>query len=186
MVRKFTCDDIISQNLIKSSIQRTIKTNIVNQYPVLRDTIDAILPKKTPVYLAKCQDHVSLLMINGEIIFIQNRDGPWFPTLRLLHKYPTMLPKMQIDSGAIKFILRGSNIMCPGLTSEGGQMDDVEPDTVVQVTAHGRHHACAIGITTMSTQEIIEKNRDVCILTLHYLNDGYWQFNADKYGYKSS
>ncbi|BAM42506.1 cell cycle regulator protein [Theileria orientalis strain Shintoku] len=184
MVKKFTCDDIISQNLIKSSIQRTIKMNIVNQYPVLRDTIDVIFPKKTPVYLAKCQDHVSLLMVNGEIIFIQNREGPWFPALRLLHKYPTMLPKMQIDSGAIKFILRGSNIMCPGLTSEGGQMEDVEQDT--QVTAHGRHHACAVGLMAMSTQEIIEKNKDVGILTLHYLNDGYWQFNADKYGYKSS
>ncbi|XP_952736.1 LOW QUALITY PROTEIN: cell cycle regulator protein, putative [Theileria annulata] len=187
MVKKFSPDDIISQNLIKTSVQRNIKLNIVKDYPLLKDTIDVIFPKKIQLYLAKCQEHVNLLMVGGEIMFIQHRDGPWIPSLRLVHKYPDILPKMQVDSGAIKFVLRGSNIMCPGLTSEGGKMDDVEADT--QVTASGRHNACAIGLTTMSTKEIalnflsLEKNKDVCIHTLHYLNDGYWQFNADKYGY---
>lgn len=33
-----------------------------------------------------------------------------------------MLPRMQCDKGAIKFVLNGSNIMCPGLTSPGGSM----------------------------------------------------------------
>ncbi|KAF5153183.1 Translation machinery-associated protein 20 [Theileria parva strain Muguga] len=191
MVKKFTPDDIISQNLIKTSVQRNIKLNIVKEYPLLKDTIDVIFPKKMQIYLAKCQEHVNLLLVGGEIMFIQHRDGPWIPSLRLVHKCnfhiyfsnPDILPKMQVDSGAIKFVLRGSNIMCPGLTSEGGKMDDVEADTVVQVTASGRYNACAVGLTTMSTKEILEKNKDVCIQTVHYLNDGYWQFNADKYGY---
>jgi PUA domain protein len=34
-----------------------------------------------------------------------------------------MLPIVQVDRGAIKFILGGANIMCPGLTSAGGKMD---------------------------------------------------------------
>jgi hypothetical protein len=44
---------------------------------------------------------------------------------------PSMMPKMQVDYGAIKFVLRGSNIMCPGLTSTGGKMEDVQAGTVV-------------------------------------------------------
>lgn len=46
--------------------------------------------------------------------------GPFYPTLKLLHKYPTMMNKIQVDKGAIRFILGGANIMCPGITSKGG------------------------------------------------------------------
>ena len=44
---------------------------------------------------------------------------------------PFMLPKMQVDKGAIRFILSGANIMCPGLTSPGAKMTNVASDTVV-------------------------------------------------------
>jgi hypothetical protein len=30
-----------------------------------------------------------------------------------------MMPKLRTDKGAIKFVLSGANIMCPGLTSPG-------------------------------------------------------------------
>lgn len=38
---------------------------------------------------------------------------------------------MQVDKGAIRFILSGANIMCPGLTSPGAKMTKVEENTVV-------------------------------------------------------
>lgn len=176
MARKFSAEEIISQNLIKSSVQRGIKSTIVNQFPLFKETIDVVLPKKSNLILAKCQDHLTLLMVGGEIVFFQQRDGPWIPSIRLIHKYPDMLPTMQVDKGALKFILRGSNIMCPGLTSAGGRMDDVDVGTVVKILVDGREHACAVGVTTMSTTEIREKNKDVCIENMHYLNDGIWKY----------
>lgn len=178
MTRKFCNDDIISQNLIKSSVQRAIKQSIINQFPLFKDTIDVVLPKKGNIILAKCQDHLTLLTVGGEILFFQVRDGPWIPSIRLIHKYPNMLPTMQVDKGALKFILRGSNVMCPGLTSEGGAMDEVESGVVVKILVDGREHACAVGVTTMSTAEIREKNKDVCIENMHFLNDGIWKFGA--------
>jgi predicted RNA-binding protein (TIGR00451 family) len=35
-----------------------------------------------------------------------------------------MMPKLRADKGAIKFVLSGANIMCPGLTSKGATMHD--------------------------------------------------------------
>lgn len=32
------------------------------------------------------------------------------------------MPKVQVDKGAIKFVLSGADIMCPGLTSAGGSV----------------------------------------------------------------
>ncbi len=70
--------------------------------------------------------------IDDVIQFIEIRDRGVIPTLRLLHRYPDMMQRMQCDKGAIKHILTGSDVMAPGLTSAGGRMDeDVEADQLV-------------------------------------------------------
>jgi hypothetical protein len=44
------------------------------------------------VILALCSpDHVQIVIIGGQPLFFAQRDGPWFPTLRLLHQYPQMM-----------------------------------------------------------------------------------------------
>lgn len=44
---------------------------------------------------------------------------------------PFFLPMEQVDKGAIRFVLSGANIMCPGLTSPGAKMTPVPKGTVV-------------------------------------------------------
>ena len=46
-----------------------------------------------------------------------------------------MLPKLQVDKGAIKFVLSGANIMCPGLTSPGARMEQSVPQNTVVVSS---------------------------------------------------
>lgn len=71
-----------------------------------------------------------------------------------------MMHKVQVDRGAIKFVLSGANIMCPGLTSPGGKLDEeLEANTPVAIYAEGKVHACAVGYTVMSTADMyIYKN----------------------------
>lgn len=48
--------------------------------------------------------------------------------MRMVHKYPDMMKKLRVDTGAIKFVLAGADIMCPGLTSAGATIhDEVRP-----------------------------------------------------------
>lgn len=148
----------------------------MEDYPRVENVIDDILPKKAQLYLAKCADGISCVCIDGEALFFQHRDGPWIPTLRLLHKYPTLMPRMRVDAGGTKFVLKGANIMCPGLTSTGGQMEDVEDGEIVQILLEGRgDEAAAIGCMTMSTEQIREVNKDVCIEQIHTIGDGLWK-----------
>ena len=65
---------------------------------------------------------MQVAIIDNVPLFFQERDGPWCPTLRILHQYPDMMPKLRADKGAIKFVLSGANIMCPGLTSPGATL----------------------------------------------------------------
>jgi predicted ribosome-associated RNA-binding protein Tma20 len=43
--------------------------------------------------------------------------------LFLVDADPIMMPRLQVDKGAIRFVLSGANIMCRGLTSAGGKVD---------------------------------------------------------------
>lgn len=54
--------------------------------------------------------------------------------MRLLQAFPFLLPIQIVDKGAIRFILSGADIMCPGLTSKGAFLDlNIQKDTAVQV-----------------------------------------------------
>jgi len=182
MFKKFVAKEEVSgTSQLKSSIQRGIKAKVKDLYPSIEPYLDAILPKKESIVLIKCKEHIEILAVKGELIFFRQRDGPWYPTLKLLHKYPFMLTHEQVDKGAIRFVLSGANIMCPGLTSPGAKMTEVDQDTTVAVMAEGKEHAVSIGITKMSTAEISEKNKGIGIENIHYLNDGLWVMkNLDK------
>ena len=87
-----------------------------------------------------------------------------------------MMPKMQVDQGAIKFVLRGANVMAPGLTSPGGAVEEgIEKEAPVQITAEGCTHACAIGIMSMSSAELADKPTGQAIESVHSLGDGLWK-----------
>jgi PUA domain protein len=86
MFKKFTIEENVSStSQVKNSVQRSIQTQIVSQYPLLEPLIEEIVPKKQMI-LAKCQNHIQLVTVNDEILFFNERDGPFFPTLKLLHK----------------------------------------------------------------------------------------------------
>jgi PUA domain protein len=176
MFKTFTAQDVSSQNQAKSSITRGIRASVLELYPRLEPVIDELLPKKPPTVLGKAKDHIQLVLVGGEAVFYQQRDGPVMPTLRTIHKYPTMMHQVQVDRGAIRFVLKGANIMCPGLTSPGAYMEDGIPaGAIVAVMAEGKEHACAVGQMTMSSDDIKKVNKDMGVANIHYLNDGLWK-----------
>ena len=57
---------------------------------------------------------------------------------RVLHQAPLMMKRLRTDAGAIKFVLSGADIMCPGLTHPDAVMhDEAEVDEPVAIYAHG-------------------------------------------------
>ncbi|WVZ19290.1 hypothetical protein V8G54_006612 [Vigna mungo] len=152
---RHNCEDVSAQNQVKASVQRKIRQSIAEEYPGLEPVLDDILPKKSPLIVAKCQNHLNLVLVNNVPLFFSVRDGPYMPTLRLLHQYPNIMKKLQVDRGAIRFVLAGANIMCPGLTSPGGFLDeDVGAEYPVAIMAEGKQHALAIGFTKMSAKDM--------------------------------
>uniref|UniRef100_A0A0R3X828 PUA domain-containing protein n=1 Tax=Hydatigena taeniaeformis TaxID=6205 RepID=A0A0R3X828_HYDTA len=168
-------ENISSVNTAKNSVSKAIRSRVTENLEIAKDYLERILPRKEPLKLLN-HDHIELFADpSGEVIFFRQRDGPFVPSLKLLHKYPFLLPQLQIDRGAIKHVLNGSNIMCPGLTSPGAKLCDVPANTVVAIMAEGKENAVAVGVTVLSTREMLDVNKNVGVETLHYLNDGLWQ-----------
>lgn len=182
MFKKFDEKDHVSGvTQLKSSVQKAIRSKILEQFPHLEDYMNQILPKKESLRVIKCHDHIEILVnASGELLFFRQREGPYLPCLRLLHRYPFMCPWEQVDKGAIRFVLSGANIMCPGLTSPGAKMISVPKGTVVAIMAEGKQHALAVGITSMSTEDILKINKGIGVENVHYLNDGLWQMRPAK------
>jgi malignant T-cell-amplified sequence len=135
MFKKFNyAEDVAGRQNVKSSVQRGIKAKIVDTFPKIEAVIEDIIPKKSQLTLVKWYDpvvrgliaasreHISLLTLENEVVFFQRFDEPYMPSLKLVHKCsprlslvvtidPDVFTKVQVDRGAIKFVLAGANIM---------------------------------------------------------------------------
>lgn len=158
-----------------------MKQKLVSQYEKLEPVIDDIVPKKSQVEVLKCEDKIQLYITDGQVVFYQ-QFSELIPSLKLVHQYPDAFPSVKVDRGAIKFVLSGANIMCPGLTSPGAELPDApgfENDTTVAIYAEGKEHALAIGKLIMSTEDIKSVNKGIGIELIHYLGDGLWNFQVE-------
>ncbi|KAL0318466.1 UNVERIFIED_CONTAM: Malignant T-cell-amplified sequence 1 [Sesamum angustifolium] len=149
VIFRFSSEEVSAQNQVKASVQRKIRQSIAEEYPGLEPVLEDLLPKKSPLIVAKCPNHLNLVLVNNVPLFFNIRDGPYMPTLRLLHQW---------------------------LTSPGGVLDDeVEAETPVAIMAEGKQHALAIGFTKMSAKDIRTINKGIGVDNMHYLNDGLWK-----------
>uniref|UniRef100_A0A7S0UUF1 PUA domain-containing protein n=1 Tax=Polytomella parva TaxID=51329 RepID=A0A7S0UUF1_9CHLO len=177
LFKKFSKEDISKLSQVKSSVARGIKSSICETYPWVEESgiIETLVPKKEDVYLGK-MGHTQLVIVNNVILFFQERDGPWIPTLRVLHQYPQMMKRLRVDEGAIKFVLSGAHIMCPGLTHPSAVIhDECDAGTPVAIFAAGKETALAVGVTQLSTADIVAINKGIGVDNLHCLNDGLWK-----------
>jgi len=179
MFRKI--DEIGNITQTNRTTVKHIRNSFAEMFPLLKDNLDEIVSKKAILYTTKIKPENKY-----EIIFTENEiicavDGKFvIPHLKILHRYQDWVPRMQVDKGAIKHVMTGANIMCPGLTSKGGKMEEIETEKMVLITAEGKINGMGVGKTKLSTSQIREVNKGVAIEMLHYLNDGLWNFKIPK------
>ncbi|XP_041586996.1 malignant T-cell-amplified sequence 1-like [Vulpes lagopus] len=159
---------------LKTSVIKGIKNQLIEQFPGIQPWLNQIMPKKDPVKIVRCREHREILTVKGELLFFRERDGPFYSALRLLHKYPFILPHQQVDKGAIKFVLSGATTMCPGLTSPGAKLHPVVVGSIVAIMAEGKQHALCAGVMKVSAEDTEKVKRGTGIENIHYLNDGLW------------
>ncbi|MBE6487221.1 MAG: DUF1947 domain-containing protein [Methanosphaera stadtmanae] len=132
-----------------------------------------IIPKKAQVELIKIEDMPDILLINNEPLLMQSNDKI-IPTLKavinddITEKYAT------VDMGAINFVIKGADIMSPGIVDAD---KSITPGETIIVIEEKHHKPLAIGTSLITGEEMIENNKGKAIENLHYVGDPIWELD---------
>jgi len=163
---------------MKTGYTRKLREEMAELYPAFAANFEAMYPKKSPFYVYTTKMHVKFIVYEGEIIFFQHDDGPFLPTVHMLQKYPEMCPKVQVDVGAIPYVLNAAPIMAAGIFPKGKIFQDLDAGKPVAIFAEGKEHPIAVGLTAMSTADMKAGKRGCGVTNMHCMGDGLWKSYA--------
>jgi len=95
----------------------------------------------------------------------------FFPLLKDTWILPSR-PVVTVDSGAVKFVVSGANIMRPGITKIEG---DFNAGDLVVVKEEKYGKAISVGLAKAPKLEVEASKKGVVIENLHYAGDKYWE-----------
>ncbi|MDA4111690.1 MAG: hypothetical protein OK439_04075 [Thaumarchaeota archaeon] len=100
----------------------------------------------------------------------KNTEMIYFPLLKDAWILPSR-SAVTVDSGAVKFVVNGANIMRPGITKIEGEFraGDI---VVIKEEKYGK--SIAVGDVTISNQDMEATKKGAVINNLHYAGDKYW------------
>ena len=94
----------------------------------------------------------------------------YFPSLKDSWILPSR-PTVTVDSGAVKFVVNGANVMRPGITKIDGHFASGD---IVVVNEEKYGKAIAVGLAKMSESEMQSAKKGQAVETLHYVGDKFW------------
>ena len=111
-----------------------------------------------------------------EVLYIERKPmyfqalGTWVPTLQHLLSN-NFLPCVAIDRGAVPFMIKGADVMRPGIV----QTDEFSKDGIVAVVDATHRKPLCVGLALFSSSEILPMTSGKVIKNLHYVGDEVWK-----------
>jgi malignant T-cell-amplified sequence len=126
------------------------------------------VPHSAQVEVVEPDEESKFVTVDGRYVFI-DQGGSFLPFVGS-KALTDLLPSVRIDDGAVKYILKGADVMRPGITAydewgEAGRM-------VVVKDNKGR--ALAIGRTLVGSGEMQGMQKGNCVKSVHHAGDRFW------------
>ncbi|TVU29700.1 hypothetical protein EJB05_21279 [Eragrostis curvula] len=157
----------------KKKLRRTAK----ERFPQASDAdLDAILPPKVEITVAKYPNRTLVYGIEGECPMIFDIDGrghELFPTVYALWKVPHLLPAFTLKGGEVsRYVIGGADLMFPGISIPPEGFPSFEAGQPWSVKVPGNPAPIAVGTTTMSSTEALKAGlRGKALRIAHYYRD---------------
>jgi PUA-domain protein len=158
----------LKRHFLKSSDIKRLRSEILKGF---RDSEETLFPKKSKVEKVQLSadeivyfvdDHLQLLQINEVYI----------PSLFVIYEGKITLPVVCVDHGAVSFVLKGADVMVPGITESD---EFAKGDVIAVVYEETRNKPLGVGIALMSSDEIKKATHGKAIRNLHWLKDKYFE-----------
>ena len=111
---------------------------------------------------------------DGEIVFFYKEDV-LVPTLKMILK-KNFLKKIIINMGAVPFMVKGADLMRPGIVGVDAY---VEEGNIVAIVDEKNMKPIAIGQSLFSKDEMEKMEAGKMVLNLHHVGDEVWNFTTE-------
>jgi PUA domain protein len=113
----------------------------------------------------------NVIFVNGEILALVYK-GMTFLTVRGILKYRPQRKFVTVDMGAVPFVRNGADIMAPGITDADAE---IQAGEMVWIRDIKNLVPLAIGVSTVSGEELKKGGKGKVIQTVHYAGDKLWK-----------
>jgi PUA domain protein len=144
------------------ALSEEISQKVGIQVFTLKDTIDK----------AESSDF-DVIFVNNEILAMVI-SGKAFLTVKGLLKYNPPRSFVTVDMGAVPFVVKGADIMGPGIVDAD---KEINPGDFVWVRDVKNLRALAIGEALISGMEMLQKKPGKAIKSIHYVGDKLWKYD---------
>jgi len=131
--------------------------------------------KSKDLKIAESDDGTFAIIFDSRAKLFLGRNNEIRDFLFPLLKDETILPKLPtvtVDSGAIKFVCNGANIMRPGIIKVEGEFSK---SSIVLVKEQKYGKAISVGLSTLSKTDLESASKGSVIENLHYVGDKFWE-----------
>lgn len=158
---------IKSRVQLRKSAKNKLLTSLRSSFG---DVIDKIEERKLESATA---DWFKITIVDGDILFFQEDDCP-FPTVRGVLELELDCCKVTVDAGAVKFVVNGADIMCPGIVSAD---PEIAANDLVIITEETHGKPLAIGRALIPASEMVGKSGKA-VKSIHHVGDDLWNLEA--------
>ncbi|MCS7112290.1 MAG: DUF1947 domain-containing protein [Ignisphaera sp.] len=163
------------QYLSKKSMKDILKS-IESRTEVDRTFIDT-LKQSEEVRIASDKDFNIIVFDAAPMLFRVNEYDTYIPTLYALNYFYTkkgvhILPTVVVDEGAIKPLLRGADVMIPGIRKV---IANFFKGQLVAVMNSSEKYFIVVGVALVDSVDIAPNSKGKCIANVSHLEDDIWK-----------
>lgn len=133
-----------------------------------------LIDKKSKVELLETYPY-NLILIDDEVN-VMIMDGKPYPTIKAGLSKEIKDKYVVVDMGAVKFMTNGADVMIPGIVDAD---KSIEEGDVVFIIEETHKKPLAVGISLISGEEMLEKDKGKAVKTIHYVGDEIWDFKIN-------
>jgi malignant T-cell-amplified sequence len=129
------------------------------------------VPRSAQVEILEPDEETKFVIIDGRFTFVsEGHGGAYLPYVGSADAVG-LFPSVSIDEGAVKYIIKGADVMRPGIS----KYDDWgEAGKLVVVREDQKGRAAAVGRTAVASSEMAELKKGNCVKNLHHAGDKFW------------
>ncbi|MDI6881783.1 MAG: RNA-binding protein [Methanothermobacter sp.] len=132
-----------------------------------------LIPEKAIIEFLEVEPY-PLVLVDGEPLVMLVNKRP-FPTLKGALKTSIKSNRVVVDMGAVKFLVKGADVMSPGIVDADPRIE--EGDLVIVVDEKYKK-PITIGISLIDGPSMVRNRKGKAIKNIHYIGDKIWNLEV--------